>query len=235
MTRAPRTARTHLAATLLLMVGMVALVCDSGCSYDPHPADGKVGCSANGECPQGYTCRYPSATCFSDTTGAGMGSGGTSGGTGTGGATISVNASDYVGEWAFGPAATVAASCDDGSSDSTALLSESGTVANMSITMDMSGLAVLRSVWLCDLLLNLDSAGAHLGPGNHTCIHTKTVNDPPGAPQSQTWTTTKFELSVTKRDRGTAAHVAEYTRVDAYSATDVVTCHQVVRSGLQKL
>jgi hypothetical protein len=231
MRRVRRTAENHVA--IASAIALVAVAC--GCSYDPHPADGKVGCSAKGECPQGYTCDPTSETCFSGTNGGGIGSGGTSGNSGTGGATISVNASDYVGDWAFEDGAVVVTSCNDGSADATASLSDPSSAMNMTNTMAPSGIAALESIWLCDLFLNLDSAGAHLGTSNGPCVFGRQPGDPLTKPQSQTWITTKFELSVTKRDRGTATHVAEYTRTDVYTTTRVVTCHQVVHGDLQKL
>ncbi|MES1172373.1 MAG: hypothetical protein ABUL77_03975, partial [Bacteroidota bacterium] len=42
--------------------GLFAL---AACTYDPHPQEGKLRCSVNGECPTGYTCRRGLGTCWS--------------------------------------------------------------------------------------------------------------------------------------------------------------------------
>lgn len=220
-------------AAAVIAAAATATVAASGCSYDPHPADGKLACSADGQCPQGYTCQLPARACYADTTGAG-GTGGTVAG-GSGGAPSSTNASDYVGNWMFGNAATIVTSCNDGLGDTTTNIADHPDSLVMAITSGGATGAALLSSWLCDLQLDVDSTGAHLDGGNRSCVLNRAAGDPPSAPVTRTWTATRFDFNVTKRDRGVATHVGEYDLVSVYSNGGMLLCHQVVRGGLQKL
>jgi hypothetical protein len=66
--------RGALAALAFLLLGTAVQ-----CGYNPSPADGKLGCSAKGECPEGYSCRTDNK-CWKD--GGTAGSGGATGGSG---------------------------------------------------------------------------------------------------------------------------------------------------------
>lgn len=229
-------ARAMLMPRGIPIVAMIALAAATGgCSYDPHPADGKLACSADGQCPQGYACRFPAATCFSGAATSGAG-GGTGGGApaGTGGSPSSTNASDYVGTWTFGNSANIVTSCNDGLGDATTIIAEHPDSLTMTIAAGGSTGAALLSVWLCELQLGVDTTGAHLGGGVHVCAFNRAANDPTSDPVTQTWTATRFDFNVTKRDRGVATHVGEYDLVRLYASGSTVTCHQVVRGALQK-
>jgi hypothetical protein len=223
----PRDGGMALAIARVVVAGAIA----AGCSYDPHPANGKLACSADGQCPQGYSCQSPAGLCYAD--GAG-GSGGSVAG-GTGGAPSSTNVSDYVGNWMFGNAATIVTSCNDGLGDTTTNIADHPESLAMSIVSGGGGGAPLLSSWLCDLQLDVDSTGGHLDGGNHTCAQSRAVGDPASAPLTRTWTATRFDFNVTKRDRNVATHVGEYDLVSVYSGGGMLLCHQVVRGGLQKL
>jgi hypothetical protein len=225
----------------------------AACTYDPHPADGALACSPAGECPEGYTCRSSSSTCFS-TAGGGAASGGTGGATaadasrGTGGASagadagsdagggpISAIASDYLGTWIFGVAASVDTTCSDGTTPTTTSLADRPTDREiLTVGTGPTGVAALTANWLCSINLDVDSAGAHLGTGVDSCSQARNATAPATAPLSSTWTATRYDLTLRTTDRSNATLVADYTRVDTYSATRVVTCAQKVHAPLHK-
>jgi hypothetical protein len=64
-------------------LGALALL-GASCAYAPNPKDGTLGCSANLECPEGYSCRATDHKCWGN--GAGGASGGAGGTGGMGGA-----------------------------------------------------------------------------------------------------------------------------------------------------
>jgi hypothetical protein len=228
----------------------------AACTYDPHPADGALACSAAGECPEGYTCRASSNTCFS--TAGGAASGGTGGESapdasrGTGGAAagadagndassdagtgpISAIAGDYLGTWTFGVAATVDTTCSDGTTPTTTSLADRPNDREiLTVGTGPAGVAALTANWLCSINLDVDSAGAHLGTGVDSCSQARNATAPATAPLSSTWTATRYDLTLRTTDRTNATLVADYTRVDTYSATRVVTCAQKVHAPLHK-
>jgi len=206
-----------------------ALASTIGC-YDPHPAEGTLACSVQNECPEGYTCRTPPHACFSTGAGTTSGTGGAPGTGGAGGGGSGVISSDpslYVGIWAFGPKASVENTCDNGTSGTNSLADDpNGVRSLMTITRPASAaLGALRSVWLCDFYLTLDSNGAHLGTGSHSCADT--TADP-----KSTWTATSFEL--TTLEGVNLKHTADYNRVDVYANGTTVTCRQKVTATLKK-
>jgi hypothetical protein len=216
------------------------------CTYDPHPADGTLACSSPSgsnpsQCPQGYFCDLALGTCFAGAaTGAGstgtggmIGTGGAGGvTTGTGGATtsgqVSGTASDYLGTWVFGLAATSENSCSDGKNTTTLLGDKPAEM--LVVTTDPTGVATLIAAWLCNITLAVDSGGAHLGTGVNKC----TAVAPASGISSSTWTASRYELTVRMNDRTNATLVADYTRVDTYADAHLVTCTQKVRAPLHK-
>jgi hypothetical protein len=214
------------------------------CTYDPHPADGTLACSSPSsanpsQCPQGYVCDLALGTCFAGAaTGAGSGGSSTSTGgaggttTGTGGATssgqVSGTASDYLGSWTFGLAATSDNSCSDGKNTTTFLGEKPAEM--LLVTTGTAGAASLIAAWLCNINLDVDSGGAHLGTGVNTC----TDRYPGSDPLRSAWTASRYELTVRMNDKTNATLVADYTRVDTYADAHIVTCTQKVRAPLHK-
>lgn len=234
---------TILAAVLTAALAAVA----SACTYDPHPANGALACSTPANlCPQGYTCDLVLGTCFSDSaTGSGgaasTGSGGASGtggaSAGTGGGTsgqVSSNASDYIGMWTFGLAATVDTTCSDGSTSTNSLADLPTNRQILTVKSGPSGGATLVADWLCAINLDVDGSGAHLGSGLAKCTAPRAAGAPATDPTTSTWTATRYDLTVRMNDRGNATLVADYTRVDTYADARVVTCTQKVRAPLHK-
>jgi hypothetical protein len=177
-----------------------------GCQYDPHPAEGALGCSRSGECPEGYSCQ--SNLCFTKN--------------GLPSSTIG----DYVGTWLLTVTAKVQTQCDNGFSK-TDLLSPATNPSYL--TVSQAGLAALTSVWSifdpCDVTLRWDASGAHLGDPASSCV------DDSGDPV-YTWTTTSFDLLTPNGRTGT--HHATYTRKDEYFDGTVATCNQTVTASLIK-
>jgi hypothetical protein len=233
-------------AVLALGLSVSAL---PACTYDPHPADGTLACSSPSgpnpsQCPQGYFCDLALGTCFagaatgSGATGTGgtggiSGTGGAGGATaGTGGATssgqVSGTASDYLGTWVFGLAATSDNSCSDGKNTTTFLGDKPAEM--LVVATDAAGAASLAVTWLCTLELVVDSGGAHLGTAPNKCPASYPGKDP----VSSIWTASRYELTVRMNDKTNATLVADYTRVDTYVDAHLVTCTQKVRAPLHK-
>lgn len=184
----------------------------SGCSYDPHPVDGTLSCSAAYECPQGYECQRGTNTCWSKKRDAGS-----SPDLGT----PSGNIMDYVGEWLLGVTSNVKTVCDDGYTD-TSLLSPVDSPSTMTVSRSGAG---LLSVWLCDVTLRWDNTGAHLNDADPSCMDD-------AADPTYLWTATKFDLVTSNGLIG--QHDATYTRKDTFQDGTIVNCNQTVTAPLIK-
>lgn len=203
----------RLVSVLALVLGGALAAGLSGCSYDPHPVDGTLTCSAAYECPEGYECQRATTTCWSKKRDGGMGLPDLG--------TPSSNIMDYVGEWLLAVTSTVKTVCDDGYDDTT-LLSPADSPSTMTVSRSGAG---LLSVWLCDVTLRWDTTGAHLSDADPSCMDD--TADP-----IYLWTATKFDLVTGNGLLG--QHDATYTRRDQYEDGTIVNCNQTVTAPLIK-
>ena len=211
-----RTIRWLAAGTLV--AGALAL----GCTYSPDFRSGSLQCSADGQCPSGYSCmrkyccRAGDATC------------------GGGGANLAA----YVGTWSLGAATTLDTECQGaGSSGGPALfLTPTSPPSTMALTDNGNG--TLHAVWSewpgCTYTLSVDAAGAHgMDASTWACedMYTPTQTTPPQI-TDQLWIYDSFDIVTA--DGRTATHDGVYFRQDTYSDKSVVYCTQTLHAPLTK-
>ncbi|MBC8131787.1 MAG: hypothetical protein H7X95_02305 [Deltaproteobacteria bacterium] len=199
----------------------VAVVCTlaslgvSGCRYDPEFKDGQLQCSPNGKCPEGYSCRSASNTCFSTISPVG--------------GVPQVILNRFIGNWTLAPTSSVKTTCDDGFVNTNPLSPVTMPMV-MKISPGIPGESDLESDLQCPKVgLRVQNAVAHLFDAAPTC-----TNSAAAPLQTQTWTATQFDIVIPAANPTTAMHTAAYTRVDTFVNGGVVNCTQMVTAPMTK-
>ena len=199
----------------------------AACSYSPQLKSGEPRCSAQRECPRGYTCSATNVCCANGdaSCGAGTGTGGVSGSGGSGTGSGGRVAADYVGTWTFGSNANVLTDCDNGKSGTSSL---AGTTLAITATGG-TALTANWSVWQAEqcptISLSYDATGAHLDDTLWFCDDS--TMDPGNA-----WLVNSFDVTLVSATAGT--HNGLYFREDTYADGTVVDCQQTVTATLTK-
>ncbi len=120
--------RTCLSRALLAVA--LSTVAASGCGYDPNPPSGTLVCSAQGTCPEGYTCM--GSTCWRP-----------------GEASAAVR---LIGRWTFVPPSRRLIRCTDGTGFDEAW--------SDFVDVEEGGSTALRAFYYCDLDLNVSASGS---------------------------------------------------------------------------
>ena len=195
-----------------------ALSVFAACSYSPQLKSGELKCSAQRECPRGYSCSATNVCCADGDASCGAG-------TGSGGSVGHV-AADFIGTWTFGSTAMVESDCDDntvGSNmlDGTMLTITKGATGGTALTADWS---VWRGYGCPALSLSYDATGAHLVDTSWFCeSDTATLSD--------FWVVSSFD--VTTNSPTTATHYGYYGLEETKNG-NTVTCLQTVTATLTK-
>ncbi|HVZ74554.1 MAG TPA: hypothetical protein VHJ20_19365 [Polyangia bacterium] len=168
------------------------------CSYAPDFASGTLGCSAKGECPEGYACRASDNKCWKNgetstggTTGSGgtIGSGGTTGSGGKGGATGSGgttgdNGTDLVGHWVYDATSSLTLVC--GTKSMTNSLKDDYVDVGASATANK-----VIANYYCNWTLDVSASGVGTVEPNQSCMST----EDPSTHETFTFRGTTFTFS----------------------------------------
>jgi hypothetical protein len=137
--------RTRLSRALLAVA--LSTLAASGCGYDPNPPSGKLLCSAQRTCPEGYSCM--GTTCWRP-----------------GEASA---ATRLLGYWTFdAPPSRRVITCTDGTSFDDAWTDY--------FVVEEGGSAALRTFYYCDLDLNVGASGSTALVLGRTCSANDTLD-----------------------------------------------------------
>jgi len=172
-----------LAAGALVAGALVA-----SCTYSPDFRNGSLKCSADGQCPRGYTCLAQFCCLPGDPTCGGTmlpgdasvptdgtashfetrppGTGGAAGTGGAGGSTVvGAGMAAYLGTWSFTAAATLDTECQGSNSSGGPVPFLTQANPTSAITITATGSNTLQAVWTewpaCPYKLSVDATGAH--------------------------------------------------------------------------
>jgi hypothetical protein len=196
------------------VISLVAgLTLFGACSYSPQLKSGELKCSAQRECPHGYSCSATNFCCAAGDPSCGGSSGHV--------------AADFIGTWTFGSTAMVLTECEDGTSGTNSL--SNSTLAITAGSTGGTSLVANWSVWQsysCPTTISLsyDATGAHLVDTNWFC-----EDDTQGL--SDFWQVNSFDLTLLSATSGT--HNGLYYLEETENGTTVV-CQQTVTATLTK-
>ena len=186
----------------------------AACSYSPQLTSGELRCSAQRECPHGYSCSASNFCCADgDMVCNGSGSSG--------------RAADFIGTWTFGSTAMVLTECEDGTSGTNMLAK-----TTLAITAGAGGGTALTANWSvwqsygCPTTIPLfyDATGAHLADTSWFC-----EDDTQGL--TDYWEANAFDITLLNATTGT--HNGLYYLEETQNGTTVV-CQQTVTATLTK-
>jgi hypothetical protein len=196
----------------------------AACSYSPQLKSGELVCSAQRECPRGYSCSTTNVCCANGDAACGSGTGGASGSGGTVGGHV---AADFIGTWSFGATANVLTECENNTSGNSSL-----AATTLTITAGATGgtsLSANWSVWQAEkcpaITLSYDATGAHVVDTSWFC-QDDTMNP------SNFWLVNSFDITLLSATSGT--HNGLYYREDTYADKTAVTCQQTVTAPMTK-
>lgn len=244
-------------ATGAFMAGALVL----GCTYSPDFRNGSLKCSADGQCPSGYTCLNQFCCLPGDITCGGtmqrplddasvptdssshfdVGLFGTGGhpATGTGGTTVSTsNVSVYLGTWSFSATTTLDTECEGAGSSGgpAAFLNQNNPTST--ITISNNGDGTLRAVWSewpdCFYTLAVDDTGAHGTDSDSWACEYDYTPAASSQPQisKQLWFYETFDIAAPAG--ATATHDGVYVRQDTYTDDSYVLCTQTLHAPMTK-